>query len=388
MKKRLTQKFLPLLLSGVLVFSSSGLSYAEVLSSGDETQEEYSAQGYSDDQQEDSLGDGLFDNMEQDYPQDEGIVLDEGIYDNSSSGEGEVNTGYENVMTETPEGDVPAWQDPVQEGVPVGDLLTTGEPQQNAEEQSQGFSSLSSGGTDELLSSDTPEAGDLLAGTEAAKNDLLSGSIPAGTEEEGLDYIKGRKLTEEEKAEQLSYFRYLTPIDPGPRIEIEEYNDPNDVLMGNALPGRYNAADQGYVTSVKDQNPYGNCWAYTMASLMETSLLRKGLGTYDLSESHLSYYMYNRVNDPLGNTEGDKNIPIGGDYLSIGGNPWMSGMNLASWSGMAYDSYYPKNYTSFNGTTAEGYNTVATCRMRYSPITAWTGSSSSSTTMAISPSAA
>ena len=50
-----------------------------------------------------------------------------------------------------------------------------------------------------------------------------------------------------------------------------------------AYPSYYNAADQGYVTSVKNQEPYGMCWAFGMASLLETSFLTQGLGTYDLS---------------------------------------------------------------------------------------------------------
>ena len=33
------------------------------------------------------------------------------------------------------------------------------------------------------------------------------------------------------------------------------------------------------------------CWAFGMASLLETSLLSQGLGTYDLSEEHLAYFL-------------------------------------------------------------------------------------------------
>ena len=49
------------------------------------------------------------------------------------------------------------------------------------------------------------------------------------------------------------------------------------------------------------------CWAYTLAANLETSFLRKNMGSYDLSEEHLAYFFANWVNDPLGNTASDRN---------------------------------------------------------------------------------
>ena len=106
--------------------------------------------------------------------------------------------------------------------------------------------------------------------------------------ESGIEYIKGRPLTEEEEQEQLAPFDNLTSYSTA----VEIGNDVDEVPMGRAAayPSYYNAADQGYVTSVKNQEPYGMCWAFGMASLLETSFLTQGLGTYDLSEEHLAYY--------------------------------------------------------------------------------------------------
>ena len=78
--------------------------------------------------------------------------------------------------------------------------------------------------------------------------------------ESGIEYIKGRPLTEEEEQEQLAPFDNLTSYSTA----VEIGNDVDEVPMGRAAayPSYYNAADQGYVTSVKNQEPYGMCWAF------------------------------------------------------------------------------------------------------------------------------
>ena len=36
----------------------------------------------------------------------------------------------------------------------------------------------------------------------------------------------------------------------------------NSLARSSQMPVTYSSVDKGYVTSVKNQNPYGNCWAY------------------------------------------------------------------------------------------------------------------------------
>ena len=152
------------------------------------------------------------------------------------------------------------------------------------------------------------------------------GETEFDSEDTGIEYIKGRPLTEEEEKEQLAPFDSLTSYSTA----IEIGNDTGEIPMGRAAayPSYYNAAEQGYVTSVKNQDPYGMCWAFGMASLMETSLLSQGLGTYDLSEEHLAYFWANRSNDPLGNTAGDINRHYGTDDY---GNVIITKGEMISW---------------------------------------------------------
>ena len=73
---------------------------------------------------------------------------------------------------------------------------------------------------------------------------------------------------------------------------------------------------------------------------MENSLLARGMGTYDLSEEHLSYFFSNRQNDPLGNTANDKNT-VAGNYHNIGGNDYLASVFLSTWSGMTTEDDVP-----------------------------------------------
>ena len=178
-----------------------------------------------------------------------------------------------------------------------------------------------------------------------SQNELFGdGNSEADITDDGIDYIKGRPLTEEEEKEQLAPFDTLTSYSTA----VEIGNDTDEIPMGRAVayPSYYNATEQGYVTPVKDQDPYGMCWAFGMASLLETSLLAQGLGTYDLSEEHLAYFFANRSNDPLGNTAGDVNHHYGtDDYGNIdyheGGNDLLASMFLSTWSGMTTEDEVP-----------------------------------------------
>ena len=150
-----------------------------------------------------------------------------------------------------------------------------------------------------------------------------------------LDYIKGRPLTEEETEEQLAPIRALTTYPAEPEVESNL-----DISTFALFPPAYDAREESFITSVKNQNPFGICWAFCMASVLETSLLSQGLGTWDLSEEHLAYFIANRENDPLGNTPNDRNEHRGTTYHEGGSNVFAS-LFLSTWSGMATEEAVP-----------------------------------------------
>ena len=173
--------------------------------------------------------------------------------------------------------------------------------------------------------------------------EILSGwnSDEQGVWEESAEADNGKiSLTEEEREAQLAPIRELTPISFCENPDSIMDGDTGSVGASRAasLPARYDT--RGSISSsVKNQKPSNMCWAYTLAANLETSFLRKNMGSYDLSEEHLAYFFANRVNDPLGNTASDRNNVLH-DYRD-GGNQTLGAIFLSTWSGMALESQVP-----------------------------------------------
>ena len=138
-------------------------------------------------------------------------------------------------------------------------------------------------------------------------------------------------------------------------ISAQSVHDSNyDAPMARAaIPAKYDSRSQGVITSVKDQDPFGTCWAFGAIAAAEASILSQGLASsVDLSERQLSYFAFHKTTDPLGGTKGDtakalswQFAPLfeGTDdlYLAAGGNEWMVMNTLSSWMGTANESKAP-----------------------------------------------
>ena len=68
------------------------------------------------------------------------------------------------------------------------------------------------------------------------------------------------------------------------------------------------------ITSIKDQNQSGTCWAYSSLGFFEAELLRMGKGKHDLCESFLVYNTYLDRADKAVRTHGDVSFSQGGSF--------------------------------------------------------------------------
>ncbi len=98
----------------------------------------------------------------------------------------------------------------------------------------------------------------------------------------------------------------------------------------SAHPDSYDLRDEGIVTPVKFQNPFGTCWGFAAIAAAETSILGdpdvRGsytADTLDLSEKHLVYFVAQAIedrNDPQygEGTHAEKGVSVA-DKLNMGG---------------------------------------------------------------------
>ena len=132
--------------------------------------------------------------------------------------------------------------------------------------------------------------------------------------------------------------------------EVETYAD---------IPTHYEL-DKNLFPDVRNQNPYGTCWAFAALGLSEFGLIKRGLAnkSIDLSELQLAYYVYNSALDPLGGTEGDQSKYYDGStsysYLNRGGTYEYAVRRLSQWSGAVNESDVPYNTTTINNVLENG----------------------------------
>ena len=106
------------------------------------------------------------------------------------------------------------------------------------------------------------------------------------------------------------------------------------------LPSQYDLREQGLVTGVKFQNPWGNCWAFSTLSALEGNVLLqyqnagRTLPAADYSERHLSWFAYTPEN-------GEGSYAVGTNPMDLGGFAGRSVSVLSRWIGAADESVAP-----------------------------------------------
>ena len=141
------------------------------------------------------------------------------------------------------------------------------------------------------------------------------------------------------------------------------------------LPSSYDSRDYGYITSVKNQNPYGTCWTFGTMAPIEAYMIKHGIinkatgaaatTSMDLSEYHLAWFTYTNAYDAEGMLTGDKTVAktdsSASSYLDRGGNYALATYTLMRWEGAASEStsalaYSNASTSGLNSQYAYAYN--------------------------------
>nr|WP_278944741.1 Ig-like domain repeat protein [Methanobrevibacter smithii] len=95
-------------------------------------------------------------------------------------------------------------------------------------------------------------------------------------------------------------------------------------LFNGTLPARYNLAENGFVTDVKNQQDSGNCWAFAALASLETCVLKASNKTFNFSVENMKNLieMYSAYGWKMETNEGGYNgMPMG--YLAS----WLGPVN-------------------------------------------------------------
>lgn len=144
----------------------------------------------------------------------------------------------------------------------------------------------------------------------------------------------------------------LEPIGGFSQVENDLVQEASGEQVAQALAEDGSSLPAAYTSNIgkakmRDQGRTSLCWAFSAATIAELSR-GQASGTYTtFSPAHFGYFFYNRANDPLGNTAGDRNsIALGNtNYATLGGSIVYGFQALANWTGMAGETAYP--YSSY-----------------------------------------
>lgn len=187
-----------------------------------------------------------------------------------------------------------------------------------------------------------------------------TGLLPEESQDTSIGDVEESILEDEEDSdfdksqENLDGYQELIDESPFPVVNPISDNQMHIVSVEEEeIPSFYNSTENfqivlpEYMPDLRNQTPYGSCWAFTSLALGEIYMRKHGIAQQDLSELHLAYFSYNYQPDPLGGTVNDDNratydstFP---NFLQRGGNLNLSQNILASWVGAANENLVPYN---------------------------------------------
>lgn len=227
------------------------------------------------------------------------------------------------------------------------------------------------GDVTELSEKESIETADATEETEISED--------AGTEEtKRVEETEVSEDNAEEETEDTTEDMETIDVDVSNGYISLPIEDEVDALAEDDVEFYQSSLPSSYITpnlpAIRDQDPYGTCWAFSATSLAELSILQNesaDASSIDFSELHLAYFTNYSVTDPLGGTSGDSNTFASEDtsFLDAGGNLMFAMYTLAGWTGAADEAIAPYETASTVATsglsTSLAYQDVAHMRNAY-----------------------
>lgn len=139
-------------------------------------------------------------------------------------------------------------------------------------------------------------------------------------------------------------------------IQPDNINFSMPLLKSSTLPTKYSLVENGYDSDIKDQAPYGTCWAFAALASLESNLIKSGNATnkIDLSEKHLINFTYNGADNSTDKSlfaSGDSYSSLGYSPFQLGGNPLMAASTMMRRYGAVDELKAPYEFSK--GTTLD-----------------------------------
>ena len=181
--------------------------------------------------------------------------------------------------------------------------------------------------------------------------------------ESNLPALKNALPSENDSDGYIPFPVDLSHLAENPPVEeVSPYRNKKASTLPSTFDLR-NVSGKSYVTSVKNQNPYGTCWAHAALGAIESNMLMQGLGTYDLSEMHLAWYAF-RGNDKSAAFHNMHSSSFA-SVMNHGGNSSYPAALFTRLSGPAYESDVPYGSTQPSSGSPDDYKTAARVREIY-----------------------
>lgn len=137
---------------------------------------------------------------------------------------------------------------------------------------------------------------------------------------------------------------YGVEEDPYNRLTVSESEEQKPLMAE-----KYDPRDSGFLTEIKNQNPFGLCWSYANAALAE-HFVSKNYGTkFDISELHAAVALSDDVNKSgagsgyyTSNYNSGAFFPRSAQYYSLWNSPIFN-QNSVTWNTIVSEESFPKS---------------------------------------------